>query len=153
MLLCGLLVYSAAAPFWQHLFETHAGNYQATAGFGLIAAVKIILAASCFSLAWVEEISLPFTHVIDTVYGQAPDSSKPPLDLSQADKYLRQGLISAAEREHRRLLDYYPHALPVWQSLISLTRTHYDESALSTLLHEAKHHFLLHPKKYHALNS
>lgn len=61
-------------------------------GIGVFAAAKFIAAGICFTLACVDSISLPFTSLIDGVYGTQADKRKPPLDFAIADKFLENGM-------------------------------------------------------------
>ena len=112
-----------------------------SAGFGLLAAAKLIAAGICFAVAFADLFSLPFTKFIDSVFGMGADDRKPPLDLSQAERYMGQGMTDAAEREFRRLLEYYPSSLKVWKRFLTFTAEGMSPEKYEALLDEATHEF------------
>lgn len=132
-----LLIVWAAAPFVKGM--VNGGEFLVSVGIGLLAAAKLIAGAILIAFGCVDSFSFPFTRFIDAVFGLAPDSRKPPLDFTQADKFLEMGMLEAAEREYRRLLEYYPDSMKTWKRLITLVST--DSQHCDEIMNEARRHF------------
>ncbi len=141
-LLAGGLAFWAAWPFW-HSYTAQGGEVgmMSGVGTGLLAAAKLILAGICFSIGFVDSISVPFTSFIDSVFGLTPDQRKPPLDFAPAERYLRQGMPDAADREFRRLLEYYPDSLKLWKRYLSAALAWEKPAPWEALAAEARGHF------------
>jgi hypothetical protein len=136
-ILCGVW---AAWPFIRHLAVLDSG-FLGVAGVGFFAGAKLILGSIFFAVAMIDTFALPFTHFIDTVFGTAPDERKPPLDLSQAERFIQQGMPDAATREFQRLLEYYPQSLKVWKRYLRFTETLDDEEHSEALRAQALKEF------------